>query len=196
MKALFFDVYPQLVDRFNHGAALSVDFVIGPSQYIAGASGHSVTYQAEWLLAHPQDYDVVVHEVMHIVQNYGSSPGWLTEGIADYVRYYYGVNNAAAGWQMQAPAGHTYTDGYGVTARFLVWVEQRYEVELVDTLDAAIRDGSYAAGLWVSLTGKTVEALWAEYVADPVIDDQPQTGGGANAMPPFQPSSFMPTSLE
>ena len=46
MKELFFSVYPQLADRFNPGAPLSVYFQIGPSTYIAGASGNSVTYQA------------------------------------------------------------------------------------------------------------------------------------------------------
>ena len=170
MKELFFSVYPQLADRFNRGAPLSVYFQIGPSTYTAGASGNSVTYQAAWLIAHPQDYDVVVHEVMHIVQSYSSSPGWLTEGIADYVRYHYGVNNAAAGWQLQPPAaGQSYADGYGVTARFLVWVEARYKVELVDALHGAIRGGSYDAGLWILLTGKSVGELWSEYVADPAL---------------------------
>lgn len=170
MKELFFSVYPLLADRFNRGAPLSVYFVIGPSTFIAGASGNSVMYQAAWLIAHPQDYDVVVHEVMHVVQSYSSSPGWLTEGIADYARYRYGVNNAAAGWQLQPPAaGQAYTDGYGTTARFLVWVEERYKVALVDALNAAIRGGSYEAGLWISLTGKSVDELWSGYVADPSL---------------------------
>jgi hypothetical protein len=173
MKELFFDVYPRLADRFNRAAPLSVYFEVGPSAYIAGASGNSVTYQAAWLIAHPEDYDVVVHEVMHIVQSYSSSPGWLTEGIADYVRYCYGVNNEAAGWHLQPPvAGNSYTSGYGVTARFLVWVEERYEIELVDALDAAIRDGSYEAGLWISLTGKSVDEIWSQYVADPTLAAQ------------------------
>ena len=62
-----------------------------------------------------------------------------------------------------------YTDGYGVTGRFLVWVEARYKVELVNALDAAIRSGTYEAGLWISLTGKSVDALWTEYFFDPAL---------------------------
>jgi len=168
MKERFFTVYPILVERFNRAAPLSVYFVIGPSIYVASASGNTVTYQGLWSLEHPQDYDVVVHELMHVVQSYVSSPGWLTEGIADYARYHYGVNNDAAGWHLQMPfEGSHYTDGYGVTGRFLVWVEAHYKVELVNALDSAIRSGTYEAGLWISLTGKNLDALWTEYFYDP-----------------------------
>jgi len=170
MKDRFFDVYPVLVARFNHAAPPSVDFVIGVTPNVAGASGHTVTYQAIWMREHPQDYDVVVHELMHIVQNYSSSPGWLTEGIADYARYRYGVNNEAAGWHMQFPnTGSIYTDGYGVTARFLVWIEERYKIEIVDAIDAAIRGGSYSGGIWITLTGKSVDELWTDYFYDPAL---------------------------
>ena len=65
--------------------------------------------------------------------------------------------------------GSYYTDGYGTTGRFLVWVEARFKVELVNALDSAIRSGSYDAGLWVLLTGKSVDALWTEYFFDPAI---------------------------
>ena len=50
----------------------------------------------------------------------------LTEGLADYARYKYGVNNAAAGWSLPNYAsGQSYTNAYAVTARFLVWLELR-----------------------------------------------------------------------
>lgn len=171
MTELFFDVYPRLTERFNPGAPATVNFIIGPAPFIAGALGDTVTYQTDWLVDHPEDYDVVVHEIMHLVQAYQGAPGWLTEGIADYVRHYYGVNHEAAGWGLQMPtAGSSYTSGYGTTGRFLIWVETRYDIELVDVLDATLRAGSYAATIWVSYTGKTVAELWADYVADPAID--------------------------
>jgi Peptidase of plants and bacteria len=174
MTESFFDVYPKLAERFNRGAPLHVDFVIGPASFIAGASGNSVTYQASWLVLNPEDYDVVVHEVTHIVQAYTTAPGWLTEGIADYARYRYGVNNVRAGWNIRPPEpGQSYTTGYGTTARFLVWVEERYAVELANELNAALRAGEYQPGLWVTLTGKSVDALWADYVADPSLAEGP-----------------------
>ena len=170
MQDLFFEVYPRLAERFNAGAPRTVEFSIGPANFIAGASGNEVRYQTEWLLDHPEDYDVVVHEVIHIVQSYTTAPGWLTEGIADYVRDQYGVNNGAAGWSLQMPgAGSSYTDGYGTTGRFLLWLEARYAIEFVDMLDTALRGGSYVPQLWISYTGKTVDQLWQDYVADPAL---------------------------
>jgi hypothetical protein len=174
MTESFFDAYPKLAERFNRGAPLNVNFVLGPASFIAGASGNSVTYQADWLVRNPEDYDVVVHEVTHIVQAYTTAPGWLTEGIADYARYHYGVNNVAAGWNIRPPEpGQPYTTGYGTTARFLVWVEERYSVELANELNAALRAGAYEPGLWMTLTGKSVDELWADYVADPSLAEGP-----------------------
>ena len=43
---------------------------------------------------------MITHEGMHVVQQYLQSPGWITEGIADYARAKFGVNNAARGWTM------------------------------------------------------------------------------------------------
>ena len=169
MEELFFNVYPRLVERFNRAAPLSVYFVIGPSEHIAYVIGNTATYRAEWLIENPDDYDVVVHEIMHVVQSYNSSPGWITEGLADYVRYYYGVNNAAAGWDLQMPAGFSYTNGYGVAARFFIWVEASYDIELVEALDAAARAGSYQNVLWITLTGKGLNELWAAYLANPAM---------------------------
>lgn len=172
MKDQFFNVYPRLVERFNPAAPRTVNFTIGPAGFIAGASGDQVTYQTEWMLQHPEDYDVVVHEIMHIVQSYtaDTTPGWLTEGIADYVRNQYGVNNAAAGWSLQMPtAASAYTDGYGTTGRFILWLEARYDLEFAEMLDTAVRSGSYVPSSWISYTGKTVDELWQDYVADPVI---------------------------
>jgi len=169
MEELFFDVYPRLVERFNRAAPLSVYFVIGPSDHIAYVIGNTATYRADWLIQNPEDYDVVVHEVMHIVQSYSSSPGWITEGLADYVRHYYGVNNAATGWDLQMPAGFSYTNGYGVAARFFIWVEARYDIELVEALDAAARAGSYHDVFWILQTGKSLDELWAQYVANPAM---------------------------
>jgi hypothetical protein len=136
MKERFFDVYPRLADRFNRGTVLTVNFVIGESNNIAEAAGDTVTYRGQWMNDHGNDYDVVVHEIMHIIEAYdfGRAPSWLTEGIADYARYHYGVNNQAAGWHLQMPVqgGLTYTAGYGTAARFLIWAEERYDVELVE----------------------------------------------------------------
>ena len=86
----FFKVYPAEMKRFNRDASRRVVFIVDPGyKGVAATGGGVVRYNPKWLKDHPEDIDVVTHEVMHIVQNYGrgGGPGWLTEGIADYVRY-------------------------------------------------------------------------------------------------------------
>lgn len=170
LRERFFDVYPKLAERFNRGAPLSVYFEVMDHQHLASATGTTVTYSADWLLENPQDHDIVVHELMHVVQSYPDYVVWITEGIADYVRHYYGTNNEAQGWRLEEPGPDaTYVRGYGMAARFFIWIEQRYNPELVNRLDALLREGAYNDAKWVQLTGKTVDTLWAEYVADPSL---------------------------
>lgn len=169
----FFTVYPKEARRFNPQTARKVTFIIDPGYDGVAATGNTVVrFNPQWFKGHPQDIDVVTHEAMHVVQAYHSRkvPGWLTEGIADYVRYVYGVNNKAADWAMpNYTAKQSYKNAYRVTARFLVWVEKKYNKSIVDKLDAAARDDTYSADLWKELTGKTVDELWELYGKNPAL---------------------------
>ena len=170
----FFTVYPAEACRFNPHTARKVVFVIDPGyKGVAATSGDSTYFNPQWLKVHPEDIDVVTHEVMHIVQAYRYPvPGWLTEGIADYARYFYGVNNQAGKWRLpDFRAGQHYTNAYRVTARFLVWLEKNNHPGIVDSLDKAARAGTYSPRIWTDLTGKTVDDLWQDYSRDPVISD-------------------------
>jgi len=168
----FFNVYPKLVNRFYTGARKSVTFVIDPTYTgVAYTSGGTSVFSANWFHNNPEDIDVITHEVMHIVQAYTSSvPGWLVEGIADYARYKFGVNNPAAGWSLPAwSSSQSYTNAYRVTARFLAWLELHKSSTIVNSLNTAARTGSYTANTWVTLTGETVDQLWADYSANPAL---------------------------
>jgi len=100
----YFKVYPLEADRFNSRTLRKVQFVIDPAyDGVAATDAGIVRFNPNWFVKHPEDIDVVTHEVMHIVQDYRHDPpGWLTEGIADYVRYVYGVNNPASHWTLPA----------------------------------------------------------------------------------------------
>jgi len=168
----FFTVYPQLLNRFWTGARKSVTFVIDPTYNgVAYTSGGTSVYSAAWFHNNPQDIDVITHEVTHIIQAYtGSTPGWLTEGIADYARYKFGVNNAAAGWSLPAwNSSQRYTDAYRVTARFLAWLELHKRSTIVNELNTALRNRTYTSNTWSQLTGETVDQLWADYSANPAL---------------------------
>ena len=169
----FFTVYPKEVSSYNTRSARKVVFIIDPAYTgVAATSGAIVRFNPKWFHQHPEDIDVVTHEAMHIVQAYpgGSGPGWITEGIADYVRFRLGVNNEAANWKLpDYSAKQKYDNSYRVTARFFVWIENRYNKKLVRHLDEAMRTKKYTDAIWKQLTGKTLDELWAEYGSNPVV---------------------------
>ena len=171
MVATFFKVYPELANDFNKNTDKEVVFSIDTAyRGVAATGGGRIVYNPEWFVKHPGDIDVVTHEVMHIVQNYGNGagPGWLTEGIADYVRYKYGVDNLGAKWSLTPfKPEQSYKNAYRITARFLNWLENNGNSGIVVKLDSAMRAHTYKDTIWKDLTGNTVDELWALYASDP-----------------------------
>ncbi len=169
----FFEVYPKLAKAYNQNTLKKVDFVIDTAyKGVAATNNGRVVYNPGWFHKHPGDIDVVTHEVMHIVQNYGKSvgPGWLTEGIADYVRYKFGVDNPGANWKLpDLKESQNYTNSYRITARFLLWMEEHQKRDSVKELDEQLRDHTYTADSWKQNTGKSLDELWAAYVAEPKV---------------------------
>ena len=146
---------------------------------VAGTAGTQVVANARWIeqqLArgpHNEAVGALVHEAVHVVQQYGHRPGgndvpgWLTEGIADYIRWWKFEpasmrRPVAARGRRGRPA--SYRDGYQTTAAFLEFVAKRHDREIVVELNAAARDGRYTPELWKKYTGKTVDELWVEFV--------------------------------
>jgi hypothetical protein len=168
-------VYPTLVRKYNKKSVKTVAFIIDPNYNgVAGTSNGRVVFSAKYMTSHPGDIDIVTHETMHIVQSYGGRsgmPGWLTEGIADYIRYAYGVDNKGAGWSLpKFSEKQSYKNSYRITARFLAWLEVSGYKGIVKKLDLAGRDKTYDNGeLWKKLTGKTIDDLWADYAKNPTI---------------------------
>jgi hypothetical protein len=173
MINVFFTVYPEEVKTFNSESLKNVTIIIDPGyKGVAATSGGIVRVNPEWMQKHPEDLDVITHEAMHIVQSYPgrAGPGWITEGIADYVRYKFGVNNEAGNWWLpEHNMKQSYRDAYRVTARFFLWIEKNYKKDFVKKLDADMRNKEYTPEFWKSETGKTVDELWSLYAADPSI---------------------------
>jgi len=169
----FFIVYPKLAAEYNPGTLKEVKMAVDTAyKGVAATADGKVTIASSWLHKRPEDIDVVTHEVMHIVQDYGESvgPGWLTEGIADYARNKFGVNNPAAKWSLpEFKPNQNYDNAYRVTARFLYWIEEKKKPGIVKELDSQMRKHTYTDNAWKQLTGKTVDELWKEYAANPAI---------------------------
>jgi hypothetical protein len=163
----FFKVYPKLAKEYNKATSREVKFLIDTAyKGVAATGGGKVVFSAAYMEKHSKDIDVVTHEVMHIVQNYGRSggPGWLTEGIADYARYKFGVANEEAKWALPSyKAGQSYTNSYRITAAFFNWLENNQYKDLVKKLDDQLRNHTYTAQSWKNLTGKTLDELWSDY---------------------------------
>jgi hypothetical protein len=166
----YFATYPVMASAFNPGAAKSVRVTFDPAyDGVAYAAGPEIVVSSAYAKGAPDDIDVVAHEGFHVVQAYANpdAPGWAVEGLADLARARYGNRNADACWSTQRyEDGQNYTDAYGVTARFLLWVEAK-RPGFAAELDSALRDKTYSPAFWTAKTGKTVDALWADYAADP-----------------------------
>jgi len=132
---------------------------------VAAASGNVINFAAGYVRGHTNDWGMVVHELTHVVQSYPpGGPGWLVEGIADYVRLTH--------FEPRVPRPRlnldkaSYRDAYKTTAIFLEWAERKHDAKLVSKLNAACRQRKYSPELWKEATGKTVDELWADYVAE------------------------------
>jgi hypothetical protein len=131
---------------------------------VAATSGGRITGSVAYFKAHPGDVGAMIHETVHVVQRYrtGNDPGWLVEGIADYIRFFK-FEPGKIGRISPRRARH---DGsYRVTAAFLAYLAGRYDRDIVRKLNQAMREGEYREVLFEQLTGKTLGELGKEWQA-------------------------------
>jgi len=176
MVCTFFEVYPKTAALLNPNAPKTVSFAFKANLgFPAGASGDVITFDTNWMNSYPLDTDIVVHELTHVVQaDLGKVAGWIVEGTADYVRDRYGLHNIENGWTIPIRyiPGQKYTDGYGTAAAFFKWVDAIYRQEMnpvVVEIYKSAATGLYDDKIWISLTGKDVDALWNEYKNHPIM---------------------------
>src|SRR4051812_12389512 len=79
--------YPIIVATFpseGYTAPRKFSIIIKEDKQIAYASGTRIVCGAAWFRQRPNDRGAVVHELVHIAQQYRgrNRPGWLVEGIA------------------------------------------------------------------------------------------------------------------
>jgi hypothetical protein len=132
---------------------------------VAAASGGRIIGSVKFFKAHPDDVGAMIHETCHIVQHYqgGDNPGWLVEGVADYIRFFKFEPPAKLG--SIDPANAHYNDSYRVTARFLAYLTKKYDKDIVLKLNKLMREGNYKEEVFKELTGKDLKALDEEWRA-------------------------------
>ena len=114
-----------------------------------------------------KDWGMIAHELVHFVQNYQGGegegvPGWITEGIGDYMRHAFFEPEKEM--RVVNPDKASYTNAYQVSAGFLMWLADEYDLEIVPKLNKVGRQRTYSNEIFVEYTGKTLDDLWAEYV--------------------------------
>ncbi len=131
---------------------------------VASTSREVINISATFVKKNTNDFGMVIHELTHVVQDYrrGRNPGWLVEGIADYIRLTHFEPQARR--PRINPDRASYRDSYKTTAMFLEWVEKTYDKQLVNKLNKACRECVFAIDLFKDYTGKTVNELWGEFI--------------------------------
>jgi hypothetical protein len=129
---------------------------------VAEAAGNRIRGSVKYFKDRPNDVGAMVHETAHCVQNYRKRglPGWLVEGIADYVRFWkYEPGKAGR----LSPERARYDASYRTTAAFLAFVSEKYDRKAVTKLNALLREGKYDPEVWKEIAGKSVEELNQEW---------------------------------
>lgn len=125
---------------------------------VAEASGDRIKGSVDFFKSHPEDIGAMVHETVHCVQLYRSrrNPGWLVEGVADYIRFFKYEPGKIGRLNVDRAK---YDGSYRVTAAFLNFATEKYDPKLVYKLNSIMREGKYREEVWKEFTGKTVEEL-------------------------------------
>ena len=170
--------YPKLVKALpSPGYSAPAKVNISFSKHMRGVAatgGTRIRCAAEWFRKslNGEAKGAVVHELVHVVQQYGRArrenpnanrtPGWIVEGIPDYLRWYH-YEPESGGAEIKNISRARYDASYRPTANFLNWVVNKYSKDLVVKLNAAAREGRYDESIWQKETGKTVQELGEEW---------------------------------
>jgi hypothetical protein len=166
--------YPKIVEMLpSDGFSAPTRFTIifhKDMRGVANAGGRRINCAGPWFMRNLEGEaaGAVVHEMVHIVQQYGRSrgpnrnPGWMVEGLADYIRWF--LYEPEELRPRPDPARAKYTDSYRTTGAFLNYLVKHVDKDVVKKFNAAMRAGRYSEDLWVEYTGKTIDELWADYI--------------------------------
>ncbi len=161
--------YPKLVAMLPSDgfvAPQTIQIVFDPKyDGVAATAGDRIVCSTRWFSTHPEDLGAIIHELVHVVQHYttGERPGWLTEGIADHLRWF--MYEPAGARPHPNPEKSKFNDSYRTTAAFLEWAQSTYDKDLIVKLNAACREARYSDDLWKQYTGKSMDELGAEWKA-------------------------------
>jgi hypothetical protein len=133
-----------------------------PGNGVAATGGNRTGFSATYIAGFGGNIQteingVIAHEFTHVYQN-NRGPGWMIEGMADYVRFKAGFFTLA-----QRRKGGNFDGSYRTTGFFLAWLDEQYP-NFSRKLNQAMKTAADQT-TFQTLTGKPVETLWSEYQA-------------------------------
>ncbi len=176
LKPICVEWYPKIVEMLpSEEYAAPERFTIyfhADMEGVAHAMGTKIHCAEPWFSRNldGEAAGAVVHEMVHIVQQYGRTrgarrnPGWMVEGLADYIRW--SLYEPVEKRRQPNPDRANYTDSYQTTAAFLEYVVAEHDPKIIEKFNAAMRNGDYDEALWEEFTDKSVDQLWADYVRE------------------------------
>ena len=183
LMPVVYEWYPKMVamlpsERFTAPETVIMEFRDDMGGTPAYALGNMLSMSVPWFRTQLQGEakGCVIHELVHIVQNYwraaatnpspSATPGWITEGIPDYIRWFlYEPQSKGAEITKGNFAGAKYDASYRTSANFLNWVVLTHDKDFIRKLNAAAREGKYSEKLWKDATGKTAAELGDDWKA-------------------------------
>ncbi|MEG4813420.1 basic secretory protein-like protein [Microcoleus sp. K5-D4] len=155
--------YPEikgLLVQDAYQAPNNIQIVFENGEGFAHTVGNKITLFIPYFQEHSDDYGAVVHEMAHVAQNYQKSvPGWLVEGIADYIRFRMGYSDSS---KLSCRNNLHYSSSvYSCAPAFVNYIEKTNN-GVIAKLNAALKQEGYKDELFSKYTGKTVEQLWQE----------------------------------
>jgi len=156
--------YPKVVEILGSEPEKrpAIRLVFAPTDGVAGTSGATIHVNTDWIMRHPDDRGMIVHELVHVIQAYPKyDPGWLVEAIADYIRWWRFEPKPVGVPRSLARA--SYRDGYRTAGAFLAYVEHQHP-GTIKGLNDVLRKGTYVEDTFETLTGAKLDDLWSAFV--------------------------------
>jgi len=176
--------YPKIVAMLpseGYSAPTNFSLRLFPSDGVAATGRGGITANSTWIKRELKGEAVgaLLHEEVHVIQQYrggrrGSSdykrpPGWLVEGIPDYIRWFrYEPQSHGADvdyFRKRRSVVLNYDGLYRISANFLDYVIDHYGTgkDLLAQVNAACRQGKYTDDLWKEMTGHSLQELNQEW---------------------------------
>ena len=178
LSPVILEWYPKIVDLlpskgYEAPQKVTLQFKNNvPNGIPAYATGSFITMNARWFKnqLRKEAKGCVVHELVHVVQNYWlaprlnpnprQTPSWVTEGLADYIRWFlYEPESKGAHYSPAQIRQMKHDASYRISANFIDWVSRNHQKEIATLINNDARHGRYEENLWKAHTGSSIEEL-------------------------------------